>query len=515
MPAAAGSWAGVKIAGVAPGNAALGLPRITGSYLLLDGATLQPRALLDGAALTALRTPAVSALAVRHLTSEERPLRVVLFGSGPQAYGHVDALLAVRKLASVTVVARDPGRAAALAGHVRGIGVPEVRTGTAEEVAEADLVVCCTTAREPLFDGRRVAPGAVVVAVGSHEPDARETDTALVRRSEVWVEARAAALREAGDLLIPEAEGAIGSRTPHGHARRSRPGPGPAAAGDPLRASSRAWGWPGRISPWPSRSTGRPPAEQRDIVRWAPADSRRNGVGDLKQHSLIKAQERLRDQVGHALRAALTAGELKPGTVYSAPGLAAELGVSATPVREAMLDLAREGLVEPVRNKGFRITEVSERELDQCTELRMLIEVPTVGRVTETATAEQLEALRPLAEEIVVNARAHNLIGYLEADRQFHLTLLGLGGNDRLVETVGDLRKRSRLYGLTGLDEAGKLVSSAEEHVELLDLMIARDRAGAEACMMRHLGHVRSLWAEARDEPVEPATGALRSMRKG
>ncbi|GHI25836.1 hypothetical protein Shyd_72070 [Streptomyces hydrogenans] len=80
---------------------------------------------------------------------------------------------------------------------------------------------------------------------------------------------------------------------------------------------------------------------------------------------------------------------------------------------------------------------------------------------------------------------------------------------------MGDLRKRSRLYGLTGLDEAGKLVSSAEEHVELLDLMIARDRAGAEACMMRHLGHVRSLWAEARDEPVEPATGALRSMRKG
>ncbi|MFF2780839.1 GntR family transcriptional regulator [Streptomyces sp. NPDC058052] len=237
-------------------------------------------------------------------------------------------------------------------------------------------------------------------------------------------------------------------------------------------------------------------------------------MGDLKQHSLIKAQERLRDQVGHALRAALTAGELKPGTVYSAPGLAAELGVSATPVREAMLDLAREGLVEPVRNKGFRITEVSERELDQCTELRMLIEVPTVGRITETATAEQLEALRPLAREIVVNAREHNLIGYLEADRQFHLTLLGLGGNDRLVETVGDLRKRSRLYGLTGLDEAGKLVSSAEEHVELLDLMIARDRAGAEECMMRHLGHVRSLWAEARDEPVEPAAGALRPVRK-
>ncbi|WP_438291173.1 GntR family transcriptional regulator [Streptomyces sp. HUAS TT7] len=218
-------------------------------------------------------------------------------------------------------------------------------------------------------------------------------------------------------------------------------------------------------------------------------------MGDLKQRHLIVAQERLRDQVAHALRAALVAGELRPGAVYSAPGLAADFGISATPVREAMLDLAREGLVEPVRNKGFRITEVSERDLDQYTELRALIEVPTVGSVTDTASAEQLEALRPVAEEIVDRARAHDLIGYLDADRRFHLRLLGLAGNERLVETVGDLRKRSRLYGLTRLDERGELISSAQEHVELLDLMRSGDRPAAEACMARHLGHVRSLWA--------------------
>ncbi|MER5929430.1 GntR family transcriptional regulator [Streptomyces sp. NPDC002054] len=219
-------------------------------------------------------------------------------------------------------------------------------------------------------------------------------------------------------------------------------------------------------------------------------------MGDLKQHSLIKAQERLRDQVGHALRAALIAGQLEPGRVYSAPTLAADLGVSATPVREAMLDLAREGLVEPVRNKGFRVTEMSERDLDQYTELRTLIEVPTIGIVTQIAPKEQLEELRPIAEEIVASAREHDLIGYLEADRRFHLTLLGLAGNERLVETVGDLRKRSRLYGLTSLDRAGLLVSSAEEHLELLDLMLSGDAPAAEACMRRHLGHVRSLWAD-------------------
>ncbi|MDQ1006523.1 GntR family transcriptional regulator [Streptomyces sp. NPDC002867] len=218
-------------------------------------------------------------------------------------------------------------------------------------------------------------------------------------------------------------------------------------------------------------------------------------MGHLKQTDLNATRERLRDQVSHALRAALISGELRPGMVYSAPTLAEDFGVSATPVREAMLDLAREGLVEPVRNKGFRVTEVSERDLDQYTEIRALIEIPTVGRVTRSAAREELEALRPVAEEIVRAARDHDLVGYLEADRRFHLSLLALSGNDRLVETVGDLRKRSRLYGLTALDEGGELIPSAEEHLELLDLMLAGDAKGAEKCMARHLGHVRSLWA--------------------
>ncbi|MEU9112331.1 GntR family transcriptional regulator [Streptomyces sp. NPDC048483] len=227
-------------------------------------------------------------------------------------------------------------------------------------------------------------------------------------------------------------------------------------------------------------------------------------MGHPKRRNLNTTRERLRDQVAHHLRAELISGELRPGEVYSAPGLAEDFGISATPVREAMLDLAREGLVEPVRNKGFRVTEVNERDLDQYTEIRTLIEVPMVGRITRTASRTDLEALRPVAEEIVRAARDHDLIGYLEADRQFHLSLLALGGNDRLVETVGDLRKRSRLYGLTGLDERDQLIPSAEEHIELLDLMVAGDAKAAEKCMARHLGHVRSLWAEGAetDTPV-------------
>ncbi|WP_326700714.1 GntR family transcriptional regulator [Streptomyces sp. NBC_01754] len=225
----------------------------------------------------------------------------------------------------------------------------------------------------------------------------------------------------------------------------------------------------------------------------------------LTSLNVISAQEHLRDQVANALRAALIAGELRPGMVYSAPALAAEFGVSATPVREAMLDLAREGLVEAVRNKGFRITELTEQDLDDFTELRAMIEVPTVGRIAGMGKAEELEALRPLASAIVDAAREHDILGYLEADRRFHLELLGLAGNRRLVEEVAALRKRSRLFGLNRLAETGQLTTSAEEHVQLLDLMVAGDARRAEVCMLAHMSHVRSLWAD--DAPAGDSIG--------
>ncbi len=98
-------------------------------------------------------------------------------------------------------------------------------------------------------------------------------------------------------------------------------------------------------------------------------------------------QRKVRDQVADALRAALVAGEMRPGVVYSAPALAARFGVSATPVREAMLDLAKEGLVTAVRNKGFRVTELSDRDLDDITALRALIEVPTIGQIARLRPA--------------------------------------------------------------------------------------------------------------------------------
>ncbi|MBW8090429.1 GntR family transcriptional regulator [Streptomyces hygroscopicus subsp. hygroscopicus] len=211
----------------------------------------------------------------------------------------------------------------------------------------------------------------------------------------------------------------------------------------------------------------------------------------------FRGRRNLREEITETLRGAVISGEMKPGAVYSAPSLAEQFGVSPTPVREALLDLAKEGLVEVVRNKGFRVTALSPKDLDDITELRALIEPPTVRRITEQGvSAETLERLRPLAAGIEKAAARRDFIAHVTIDMQFHLALLELAGNPRLLETVKSLRTSSRIYGLRMLPEGGALFSSSHEHTELLDLIEAGDADGAEALMRRHIGHVRGIWSE-------------------
>jgi len=214
----------------------------------------------------------------------------------------------------------------------------------------------------------------------------------------------------------------------------------------------------------------------------------------------IGARQSLREQIADAIRAAVMAGQMRAGVLYSVPALTESFAVSATPVREAMLDLAKEGLFTPVRNKGFRVIELSDKDLDDITELRALIEVPPVARLAATIEAADIETLRPLAQAIVDGAAEGDLISYLEADRHFHLHLLGLTGNPRLVEVVGDLRAQTRLYGLGQLAEQGTLIASAAEHHELLDALAAHDEKRTEALMRRHIGHVRGIWAAHEED---------------
>jgi DNA-binding GntR family transcriptional regulator len=208
----------------------------------------------------------------------------------------------------------------------------------------------------------------------------------------------------------------------------------------------------------------------------------------------------LRERVAESLRAALVSGRMVPGTTYSIPALAEQFGVSATPVREAMLDLVNEGIMSAVPNKGFRVVELSDAELDQITELRRLLEVPTVGDLAGAIDRAAVRRLRALADAVSDAARRGDVVGYVEADRELHLALLAEAGNPRLVEMVGRLRDQSRLYGLEQLAADGVLVDSAAEHIRLIDALESGDRRAAERVMAHHLDHVRGIWASRREE---------------
>lgn len=209
--------------------------------------------------------------------------------------------------------------------------------------------------------------------------------------------------------------------------------------------------------------------------------------------SVIRAGS-LRDQVRRALEAAMVAGELAPAQLYSAPALAERFGVSATPVREAMMDLARDGFVEVVRNKGFRVVEMSDADLDQISQIRLLLEVPSTVDAADTVTGEDLDRLTDMAAEIEAAAERGALIDYLDADRRFHLALLGTLGNPRLTDLVDRLRRQTRLFGLEDLLKAGRLGESASEHRQLLAVLHARDRRAVRKLIEAHLNHTRGLW---------------------
>ena len=210
MPAFGDGGVGVKLVTLTPDNPERALPYIGGVYVLFDAVTQTPEAIVDGAALTALRTAAVSGVATRHLANPDAE-RLVIFGAGVQARSHLEAMVAARPIRHVTVVSRTLERARALVAEARDRADSTHDVGDVGDVADADVVCTCTTSDEPLFDGGRLAAGAHVNAVGSYQPASRELDTTAMLRARVVVETREAALAEAGELAIPIGQGTFGT----------------------------------------------------------------------------------------------------------------------------------------------------------------------------------------------------------------------------------------------------------------------------------------------------------------
>lgn len=215
MPAQGPAFSGLKALTVAPENPTRGLEKIQGLYVLYSSDTLAPVAVIEGASLTAIRTPAVTLSAVRRLAAispesnrlPENP-KVLVFGAGVQALSHIRAASLTFPNATFDIAGRRPERVATAIDALRSAAetadstVQAVPEGQLDEaISNADIIICVTTASSPIFDGSLVRNGAIVAAAGSHGLDHREVDDVLVQRSDIVVEARASAQRESGNLI--------------------------------------------------------------------------------------------------------------------------------------------------------------------------------------------------------------------------------------------------------------------------------------------------------------------------
>lgn len=200
---------GVKIVTVFPRNPAQGLASVSALYVLLDGSTGHPLALLDGEALTLRRTGAASALASTYLSRADARVLLVV-GTGRLAPYMARAHCAVRRIERILVWGRLPEKARATAAALAREGLPAAAAeALAPALAAADIVTCATTAREPVLRGAEVRAGTHVDLVGAFTPEMRESDDALVGRAALFVDTVAGALKEAGDLVQPIARGAL------------------------------------------------------------------------------------------------------------------------------------------------------------------------------------------------------------------------------------------------------------------------------------------------------------------
>lgn len=214
--------------------------------------------------------------------------------------------------------------------------------------------------------------------------------------------------------------------------------------------------------------------------------ARGNWIVSLSSKNM--AHSTLKDFTMATVRRALIRGDMRPGEIYSANHLAAQLGISYSPAREGMMALAHKGLFEVVRNRGFRVVELSAHDKQEVYDLRLLIEVEAVRRSAALdLSAEQAETVHGLAVQTVELADA-DLVDFLDADQEFHLGLVGLNGNARWSDMVETLRDQSRINGhFDFLRDGDCLAATAEEHIAIARAVLDSDAELAASLMIEHL----------------------------
>jgi DNA-binding GntR family transcriptional regulator len=202
-------------------------------------------------------------------------------------------------------------------------------------------------------------------------------------------------------------------------------------------------------------------------------------------------------QVFEALKLALISGRLKAGERYSTHSLAREFGVSPTPVRQAMLDLERLGVVSAEPNAGFRIVEPTQERLADVLELRLLIEMPVLSAIAGAChgeIAERARELLPIGRAIDDYAVTGDYPSYFAMDTAFHTQLIDLHGNPRITTLCDEILTVNRLVIRTSMDSFS--VDTFHQHERMIQLILARDRHGVEALVRDQLADAASLWRD-------------------
>ncbi len=210
MPAANAEIVGTKILTLYPTNASSDIPVIQGIIILFDVNTGSPLATIDAASVTAIRTAAASAAAT-HSLARQSAKSLAIIGSGVQAKSHINAMMQVRAIETISIYSRNANSALQLAEETRALFGIECHVENSPQKAAADAEIICTVTSscDPVIYAEWLAPGCHLNLVGAHSPDMREVDTATIQRASVFLEDTEMALKEAGDIAIPIAEGEL------------------------------------------------------------------------------------------------------------------------------------------------------------------------------------------------------------------------------------------------------------------------------------------------------------------
>ena len=214
-------------------------------------------------------------------------------------------------------------------------------------------------------------------------------------------------------------------------------------------------------------------------------------------------EQNLRELVLQQVRAEIISGQSMPGTMYSVPTLAASLGVSTTPVREALLELTRNGLIEPMRNRGFKVVEPTLAELRNVFDLREVLELHAAA-VVARKPKKNLKELSRFADDIARAVRTEDIRLYLEADRSFHRLLTAEADNPRLTEMVMGLRDQMRLYGIKSRAGLTRQNESAQEHYQIIEFALAGEEEALTKLLRRHIRAWEPIFVEAVSRLANP-----------